>query len=190
MKIKQLYEFENGAELEMAPVTIPDAVKDPVTQESLTSMLEGKEDYHPMHLTYTEEWDHTKTPYKSGAMIKFNQEFFVALQETSLPPVDLVLMEDGVIAKVDEHTYATKGSYDAEGNKDDWRKIPYDELRLSSRYGTLNGEEVDVRTLATPEEVYQLEPHLCIDMVKGTINGMKFRELVKRIEVIEKKLGL
>ena len=131
------------------------------------------EDYHPMHLSYVEEWDHTKTPYKSGAMIKFNQEFFVALQETSLPPVNLVLMEDGVIAKVDEHTYATKGSFDAEGNKDDWKKIPYDELRLSSRYGTLNGEEVDVRTLATAEEVYQLEPHLYIDMVKGVIKGKK-----------------
>lgn len=44
MKIKQLYEFENGVELEMAPVTIPDAVKDPVTQENLTSILKGKVD--------------------------------------------------------------------------------------------------------------------------------------------------
>lgn len=139
---------------------------------------------------YVEEWKHTDVPFRSGSIVKFNQEFYSALKDTSVPPVDLLLLGEGIIAKVDEHTYATKGSYDAEGNKNDWKKIPHDELRLSSRYGTLNGEEVDVRTLATPEEVYQLEPHLCINMVKGTINGMKFRELVKRIEVIEKKLGL
>lgn len=173
MKIKQQYEYENGAELEIAPVTIPDAVVDPDTQENLTTILAGKEDYDPMHLTYNEEWDHTKIPYKSGKLIKFNQEFFVALKETSLPPVDLVLLEDGVIAKVDEHTYATKGSFDAEGNKEDWRKIPLDELRLSSRYGVLDGEEVDVRTLETAEDVYRLEPNLYIDLLRGVLKAKK-----------------
>ena len=147
------------------------------------------EEYDPMHLTYTEEWEHTKTPYKSGVMVKFNQEFFVSLKETSLPPVDLIYMADGIIAKVDEHTYATIGSFDAVGNKDDWRKMPLDELRIISREGTLDGVETDVRNLSG-NDVYRFEPNLAIDFVKGTINGMKFRELVKRIEAIEKKLGL
>lgn len=147
------------------------------------------ETYDPMHMTYVEEWDHTKTPYKSGVMIKFNQEFFVSLKETSLPPVDLILMEDGVIAKIDEHTYATVGSFDAEGNTDDWRKIPYDELRLVSRWGTLDGVETDVRNLSG-SDVYRFQPNLEIDMLKGTINGMKFNDLVSRMEAIEKQLGI
>lgn len=147
------------------------------------------ENYDPMHLTYTEDWEHTKTPYKSGVMVKFNQEFFVSLKETSLPPVDLIYMADGIIAKVDEHIYATIGSFDAVGNKDDWRKMPLDELRLISREGTLDGAETDVRDLSG-DDVYRFEPNLAIDFVRGTINGMKFRELVKRIEAIEKKLGL
>lgn len=153
-------------------------------RENVESVLGGIPSF------YVEEWKHTDVPFRSGAIVKFNQEFYFALKDTSLPPVDLLLLGEGIIAKVDEHTYATKGSYDAEGNKDDWQKIPYDELRLSSRYGTLNGEEVDVRTLATAEEVYQLEPNLYIDFVKGTINGMKFGELIARIAAIEKKLGI
>ena len=122
---------------------------------------------------YIEEWKHTDVPFRSGSIVKFNQEFYSALKDTSVPPVPLLLLGEGIIAKVDEHTYATKGSYDAEGNKEDWKKIPYDELRLSSRYGTLNGEEVDVRTLATAEEVYQFEPHLYIDLLRGVIKGNK-----------------
>lgn len=39
MKIKQLHEYENGAAVEVAPVTIPDAVVNPDTQESLTGAL-------------------------------------------------------------------------------------------------------------------------------------------------------
>lgn len=146
--------------------------------------------YDPMHMTYVEEWAHTKTPYRSGSLIKFNQEFFIALKETSLPPVDLVLMEDGVIAMIDGHTYATKGSFDAEGNTDDWRKVPADELRLASRRGTLDGVETDVRELETAEEVYAFKPYLEIDFVRGTVNGMKFGELVARLEAVERKLGL
>ena len=122
---------------------------------------------------YIEEWKHTDVPFRSGSIVKFNQEFYSALKDTSVPPVPLLLLGEGIIAKVDEHTYATKGSYDAEGNKEDWRKIPYDELRLSSRYGTLNGEEVDVRTLANAEEVYQLEPNLYIDLLRGILKAKK-----------------
>ena len=126
--------------------------------------------YDAMSMTYVEEWDHTKTPYKSGVMVKFNQEFFISLKDTELPPVDLVLMEDGVIAKLDEHTYATAGSFDAEGNMEDWRKIPYDQLRLVSRKGTLDGLEADIRDLSG-SDVYNFKPNLEIDMEKGTING-------------------
>lgn len=43
MKIKQLHEFENGAVQDIAPVTIPDAVVNPDTQESLGSALERME---------------------------------------------------------------------------------------------------------------------------------------------------
>ena len=39
MKIKQLHEFENGAVQDVAPVTIPDAVVNPDTQENLTTSL-------------------------------------------------------------------------------------------------------------------------------------------------------
>lgn len=172
MKIKQLHELENGTAVELAPVTIPDAVVDPATQKNLTSILEGKEDYDSRHLTYVEEWDHTKTPYKSGVMIQFNQEFYVSLTETELPPVNLVIMEDGVIAKVDEHTYATAGSWEAAGNTDAWRKVPHDELRLVSREGTLNGAAADIRDLSG-DEVYSFVPNLEIDMVKGVLKGKK-----------------
>ena len=127
------------------------------------------EEYHPMHMKYEEEWSH-KVPCRSGTVVKFNQEIFIALKDTSLPPVNLVIMEDGVIAKLDEHTYATVGSYDAAGNKEDWKKIPYDQLRIVSREGTLNGNPVDVRNLSG-EEVYQFEPNLEIDLLKGTIKG-------------------
>ena len=130
------------------------------------------EEYDPMHLTYEEQWDHTKVPYKSGMMLKFNQEFFVSLKETSLPPVDLVYMDEGAIAKVDDHTYATVGSYDAVGNKEDWKKIPFDELRLVSRKGILDGEKADVRELSG-DDVYRFEPDLYIDLVKGVLKGKK-----------------
>lgn len=189
MKIKQLHDIENGAAVEFAPVTIPDAVVDPTTQESLTTILTGKEDYDPMHLTYVEEWDHTKTPYKSGVMIQFNQEFYVSLTETELPPVNLVMMEDGVIAKVDEHTYATAGTWEAAGNTDDWRKVPHDELRLASREGTVDGSAADIRNLSG-DEVYSFVPNLEIDLVKGTINGIKATELISRLTAVEKKLGM
>lgn len=138
---------------------------------------------------YLEEWNHLNSPFRSGTMVKFNQEFFVALKDTDVPPVNLLLLGDGIIAKIDEHTYATVGSYDAEGNTDDWRKIPYDELRLVSRWGTLDGVETDVRNLSG-SDVYKFQPNLEIDMLKGTINGMKFNDLVSRMEAIEKKLGL
>ena len=154
-----------------------------LTREKVEGVLGGA----PM--MYVEEWKHTHVPFKGGSMVKFNQEIYIALRDTDVPPVNLLLLGDGIIAKVDEHTYATIGSFDAVGNKDDWRKMPLDELRLISREGTLDGVETDVRDLSG-DDVYRFEPNLSIDMVKGTINGMKFRELVKRIEAIEKKLGL
>ena len=122
----------------------------------------------PMMFT---EWNHKKTPYGKGTFVKFNQEFFVALTDTEIAPVPLVLLEDGSIAKLNEHTYATQGTYDAVGNKEDWKKIPYDQLRLVSREGTLNGNLVDVRNLSG-EEVYQFEPNLEIDFLKGEIKGV------------------
>lgn len=123
----------------------------------------------PMMFT---EWNHRKTPFNKGTFVKFNQEFFVALTDTEITPVPLVLLEDGSIAKLDEHTYATQGTYDAVGNKDAWRKLEIDELRLVSREGTLNGNPVDVRNLSG-EEVYQFEPNLEIDLLKGTVKGKK-----------------
>lgn len=135
-----------------------------LTKEAVDGVLGGSP------TVYVEEWNHKYTPYKKGVEVKFNQEFYIALKDTELPPVDLVILEDGVIAKIDEHTYATKGSYDAIGNKDDWKKIPYDQLRLVSREGILNGNPVDVRNLSG-DEVYQFEPNLEIDFLKGTMKG-------------------
>lgn len=135
-------------------------------RENVESVLGG----NPMF--YVEEWNHVNAPYRSGSVVKFNQEFFCSLRDTDVPPVSLLLLGDGVIAKLDEHTYATVGSFDAEGNKDDWRKIPYDELRLISREGTLDGSPVDVRNLSG-DDVYRFQPNLAIDFVKGTIKGKK-----------------
>lgn len=136
-----------------------------LTRDNVVGVVGG----YPMMLT---EWNHSKTPYNKGTFVKFNQEFFVALDDTELPPVPLVLLADGTIAKVDEHTYATLGTYDAVGYKDLWRKLELDELRLISREGTLDGAEVDVRELSV-EDVYRFEPNLAIDFVKGTIKGKK-----------------
>lgn len=137
-----------------------------LTKEKIEGVLGGA----PM--MYIEEWKHTHVPFKGGGMVKFNQEIYIALRDTDVPPVNLLLLGDGIIAKVDEHTYATIGSFDAVGNKDDWRKMPLDELRLISREGTLDGTEVDVRDLSG-DDVYRFEPNLAIDFVKGTIKGKK-----------------
>lgn len=137
-----------------------------LTREKVEGVLGGA----PM--MYVEEWKHTHVPFKGGSMVKFNQEIYIALRDTDVPPVNLLLLGDGIIAKVDEHTYATIGSFDAVGNKDDWRKMPLDELRLISREGTLDGVETDVRDLSG-DDVYRFEPNLAIDFVKGTIKGKK-----------------
>lgn len=137
-----------------------------LTKEAVDGVLGGSP------TIYIEEWKHTHTPYKKGLEVKFNQEFYIALKDTELPPIDLVILEDGVIAKIDEYTYATQGSYDAIGNKEDWKKIPYNQLRLVSREGTLNENPVDVCNLSG-DEVYQFEPNLEIDLLKGTIKGKK-----------------
>lgn len=183
--------FQVGQQARVADSEVPEAC----ALYFFAGTLDGKAiwlrlpNHDPMTMTYIEQWDHAKVPYRSGSTIKFNQEFFVALKTTSEPPIPLVYMDEGVVAKVDEHTYATVGCYEAAGNKEDWKKIPYDELRLTSREGTLNGQAVSIDDLSG-EEVYQFEPNLYIDMKRGTINGIKGTELIARLKRIEDKLGL
>ena len=54
MKIKQLHEYENGVAIDLAPVTIPDAVVNPDTQENLTDALERIEGSIPSKVSELE----------------------------------------------------------------------------------------------------------------------------------------
>ena len=54
MKIKQLHEYENGVAIDLAPVTIPDAVVNPDTQENLTDALERIEESIPSKVSELE----------------------------------------------------------------------------------------------------------------------------------------
>lgn len=47
MKIRQLHDFVEGVSVEVAPVTIPDAVVDPNTQENLTTILDSLKESVP-----------------------------------------------------------------------------------------------------------------------------------------------
>ena len=54
MKIKQLHEYENGVAIDLAPVTIPNAVVNPDTQENLTDALERIEESIPTKVSELE----------------------------------------------------------------------------------------------------------------------------------------
>lgn len=116
--------------------------------------------------------------YRKGSLVRFSGGIYIAKKDTSSPPIPLVYLENGVIAMTDLRNYVTAGSYEEIGNKDDWGKMQYDELRLSSRKGTLDGSVVDIRDLSG-DDVYRFKPYLKIDMIEGTINDMYFDDIVR-----------